>query len=324
MTAYLVYPEWLHTVIAPALPVRWYTLLHLLGYLTVFLLFLDHLRARGTPEEITEARRFFFWFIIGYLAGARLGALILFGPLEEVVRRPWLVLWPFDESMAFVGIRGMSFGGGLIGAAVALLLHHLRHRVRILLWADALIVGIPLMFFLVRVGNFANQELYGRVTSLPWGVVFPEAQPVPVAAAGIYRRAIALGVPAIGESGFVNLPRHPAQLYEALLTGLIAWAVLRWATLRRRIHEGWLAATYLLIYGCAQFLLGYLRVPPIRDPFVVRLSRPGHPPALFSSPLDLTADQLLSVLFIVAGALMLWAVRRHRATRPGVETFHPE
>ena len=64
MTAYLVYPEWLHTVIAPALPVRWYTLLHLLGYLTVFLLFLDHLRARGTPEEITETQRFFFWFII--------------------------------------------------------------------------------------------------------------------------------------------------------------------------------------------------------------------------------------------------------------------
>ncbi|MFP4484907.1 MAG: prolipoprotein diacylglyceryl transferase, partial [Spirochaetaceae bacterium] len=310
MTTYLVYPDWLQAVILPAVPIRWYTLFHLLGYLVVLLLFLRHLRAHGAGEEVPEARHFFFWFIIGYLAGARIGALLLFGPLDEVIRRPWLVLWPFDETMAFQGIRGLSFGGGLIGAAVALLLHHLRHRVNVLLWADALVVGIPLMFFLVRMGNFANQELYGRVTSLPWGMLFPEAGPVSLAAEGVYSRAIASGVPVISQSSYVNLPRHPAQLYEALLTGLIAWAFLMWLALRRQLHEGLLTATYLLLYGCAQFLLGYLRVPPIRDPFVIRVSPETIPPALFSSPLDLTPDQLLSLFFVVGGALMVRAVRR--------------
>jgi phosphatidylglycerol---prolipoprotein diacylglyceryl transferase len=321
MIGYLAYPTWLRPVLAPAVPIRWFTLLHLAAYLIVFLLFIRHLQTRGGSEELPEARSFFFWFIIAYLVGSRLGAVVLFGQFDEVVRRPWLLVWPVEEGAGLVGLRGMSFAGGLIGAGVALLAYHWKNRVRILLWADALVLGIPLMFALVRLGNFANQELYGRVTSLPWGIIFPEAQPVPASAEGVYRRVIALGVPAIGDAGFINLPRHPSQLYEALVTGLGAWMTLMLRR-RRQPPTGIMTALYLMIYGAAQFLAGYLRIPPIRSPFVLRHSPQQRAPDVFTSLFDVTADQIASLVILAAGVAVLVAVRRYHAGRPGIETFH--
>jgi phosphatidylglycerol:prolipoprotein diacylglycerol transferase len=205
---------------------------------------------------------------------------------------------------------------------VALLVYHWKNRVRLLLWADGLVVGIPLMFALVRLGNFANQELYGRVTSLPWGIVFPEAQPVSTTGEGVYRRAVALGVPTLGETGFVNLPRHPAQLYEALVTGLGAWVVLL-VLRRRQVATGLVTAVYLAIYGAVQYLFGYLRIPPKREPFVLRYSREELPPEILTSFLDLTADQLASLFILAASVVVLYAVRRYHTGRPGIETYHP-
>lgn len=323
MTAYLPYPDWLSAVISPVVPVRWYTLLHLLAYLLVFILFLRHLRRNDGTEEIPSAQRFFFWFILGYLFAGRIVAVVLFTPLDALLARPWMVIWPFDGDMEYQGLRGMSFGGGLIGGGLALLLYRLRYRIRVLLWADALVIGVPLMFVLVRLGNFANQELYGRVTSLPWGIVFPEALPVRLTGEGMYRRAVALGVEVIGNSGYANMPRHPAQIYEALVTGLAAWGALQIWVIRRRLFPGIAASIYLIIYGAAQFLFGYIRIPPLREPFVLRISSPDKPVAVFTSFLDLTADQLLSLLIAAIGVGALLLVRRYRARRPGVETYHP-
>jgi hypothetical protein len=82
-------------------------------------------------------------------------------------------------------------------------------------------------------------------------------------------------------------------------------------------------AVYLAIYGALQFLFGYLRIPPIRNPFVLRHSREELPPDIFTSFLDVTADQIASLFILAAGVAVLLAVRRYHAGRPGIETYHP-
>jgi phosphatidylglycerol:prolipoprotein diacylglycerol transferase len=337
MTAYLAYPAWLSPTLAPVLPIRWYTLLHLLAYLLVYLLFLRHLRRRppdvselSTEVESALARRFFFWFIIGYLAGARFFGVLLFLPTAETAAAPWIVLWPFDAEMNFVGVRGMSFTGGLVGGAVSLLLFHWAKRVRLLRWADALALGLPLMFLLVRLGNFANQELYGRITEMPWAVLFPEARPVPLSQPGIRALAVSMGIEAIADTGFVNLPRHPVQLYEAIVTGLGLTVAVRAALLfapgrADQAPPGRAAVVFVIGFGALQFLFGYLRFPPIPDPVALRLAPADAPTeglaGLLTRFLSLTGDQLLSLSLLLAGVVLALALRRYRRRRPVVETF---
>ncbi|NBC29546.1 MAG: hypothetical protein GVY29_06090 [Spirochaetes bacterium] len=112
-----------------------------------------------------------------------------------------------------------------------------------------------------------------------------------------------------------------SQLYEAVLTGIGAWVTL--VLLRRRQPAtGIMTALYLMIYGAAQFLAGYLRIPPIRSPFLLRHSPERLPPDVFTSLLDVTADQIASLIILALGVAVFLAVRRYHAGRPGIETFH--
>ena len=325
MTAYLAYPSGLSPTILPSLAIHWYSILHLLGYLVVFAFFLHHLRANSYGEELRDGRRFFFWFIIGYLAGARIFALLLYESAAELMTAPWILIWPFDAEMSYVGVQGMSFTGGILGAAFALAVFHWKNRVRVLVWADALVLGLPLMFALVRLGNFANQELYGPITDAPWGVLFPEARPVSLAEPGIRRLAVSLGIESIEDSGFVNLPRHPVQLYEALVGGIGVWVAVWLSRFRRSALDGRATVVYLLALGVLQFLFAYLRRAPIRDRALLELAPGAEPTRLgtFSSVVSLTGSQLLSLGLLVGGIGMAVALRRYRRSRPGVETYVP-
>jgi phosphatidylglycerol:prolipoprotein diacylglycerol transferase len=139
---------------------------------------------------------------------------------------------PWYEPIA-IWRGGMSFHGGLIGVTVALLWWSWRNKMSFWNLADALAQVTPIGLFLGRIANFINGELVGRPTSLPWGVIFP------------------------GE----NFPRHPSQLYEAILEGPLLWLIL-WAFAHgSRRREGQLAAIFLIFYGLLRFAVEFTRQP---------------------------------------------------------------
>jgi phosphatidylglycerol:prolipoprotein diacylglycerol transferase len=127
----------------------------------------------------------------------------------------------------------MSFHGGLTGVVVATLIYCRRHAIAILPLADILAIAATIGLGLGRIGNFINGELWGRVTTLPWGVVFPAAGPQ---------------------------PRHPSQLYEALLEGPIIFFLLYWL-FTRKVRNGSVFFSFLIFYGVGRFVIEFFREP---------------------------------------------------------------
>jgi phosphatidylglycerol:prolipoprotein diacylglycerol transferase len=185
----------------------------------------------------------------------------------------------------------MSFHGGFLGVVGAALLFCRTERVPMLKTADVMALATPPGLFLGRIANFINAELWGRPTSLPWGVAFP-------------------GDAAQTCDGIIGIcARHPSQLYEALLEGLILGILMGWLAWRR----GWLrapgriAGLFFAGYGLARFVVEFVRQPDAQ--FV----SPGNPLglALQAGGYGLTMGQILSLPMIAAG---IWFIARARAT----------
>jgi phosphatidylglycerol---prolipoprotein diacylglyceryl transferase len=180
--------------------------------------------------------------IIGLVIGARLG-YVLFYNLGHYVEHPLEIVFPFsfEGGLHFTGISGMSYHGGLIctilGAWWYIRKHHLGFRKT----ADLLIPCIPLGYTFGRIGNFINGELWGRITSVPWGMYFPSGGPV---------------------------LRHPSPLYEAFGEGIVLFALL-WPLRRLRSHPpGAMLAYYLVGYGAIRFIIEFFREPDEQLGFV--------------------------------------------------------
>ncbi len=241
------------------LKVRWYGLMYVLGFLATYYLIPRQPRARAIGLEGQRLQDLVFFLALGLIVGARLGYVLFYqlGSLGEYLRNPLeiIAIWH----------GGMSFHGGLIGA-VGMGIGYCRRR-GIPLWetADAVMVTAPIGLALGRLGNFINGELYGRESSVPWAMVFPSGGP---------------------------LPRHPSQLYEALLEGFVLFALLWWLKDRVR-RPGTLVCVFLMGYGAARFLVEFFREP---DPQIGLLM--GF----------LSMGQLLC-LAMIAAALALWNLR---------------
>jgi phosphatidylglycerol:prolipoprotein diacylglycerol transferase len=182
-----------------------------------------------------QLQQLFTYLIIGLVLGARLG-YVLFYNLNYYLIHPWQIFLPFTWANGFVftGISGMSYHGGLMGTLGGAWLYLRRTRLSLLTMADLVVPAIPLGYTFGRLGNFINGELYGRPTSHPVGMIFPQA----------------------GD----GLPRHPSQLYEAFFEGFVLF-VLLWS-LRRKIQTpGAMLALYLLGYGAVRFAIEYFRQP---------------------------------------------------------------
>lgn len=258
---YQYIPERLNPIILTVGPfsVGWYSLSYLAGFLTVLGLVIWRIKKGESDLELPVNRQkkiIFDWLLyslIGLLIGARLG-YILFYDFSYFLHNPWEIISPFDPvSVKLVGIYGMSYHGGLIGVIIATLVFIKRHRVNFWKLSELVIPAVPAGYFFGRIGNFFNGELYGRVTQKLWGMHFP-----------------------LDPSGFL---RHPSQLYEAFLEGIVLFIVL-WLIRNKKTCQGNLLAFYLIGYALVRIICEFFRQPDEQIGFLLGVFTLGQ---LFSS-----------------------------------------
>jgi phosphatidylglycerol:prolipoprotein diacylglycerol transferase len=238
------------------LAVRWYGLMYLLGFGAAYLLICHLARLRELPLSREGVSDLLFYLVLGVILGGRLG-YVLFYNLSEYLANPLAIF--------AVWKGGMSFHGGLLGVIAATVFFCRRRQLPILLTGDILVTASTIGLGLGRIGNFINGELWGRVTDLPWGMVFPGAGP---------------------------RPRHPSQLYEALLEGLLLFLVL-YLLNRRRVPAGVTFFVFFIGYGLFRFLVEFVREPDVQLGFLWMGATMGQ---LLSLPM---------ILFGIAGLLYL-------------------
>ena len=210
--------------------VRWYGLAYVLGFALVALVVWRVAKRWKVTVDADSLLTIIFCCIIGVIFGARLGYVFIYG-------NGYYLLHPL-EIFAF-NQGGMSFHGGLIGALLSGFVSAKLTRIPYLTLADLVCIGAPLGLFFGRCANFVNGELWGAPTDLAWGVVFG------------------------GIAG--DMPRHPSQLYEALLEGLVIFLVL--FVLSRKMPprpRGTFLGTFLFMYGCFRFLIEFVREPDVQ------------------------------------------------------------
>lgn len=209
------------------LKVRWYGLMYVLGFLASYLLIPHQDRARRQGLRGKTLQDLFYYLVLGLIIGARLGYILFYQYpyLMDYLRHPIEII--------AVWHGGMSFHGGLLGALIAGLWFCRRRGLSFWDVADAVIVTAPIGLGLGRLGNFINGELFGRESSVPWAMVFPEGGPV---------------------------PRHPSQLYEVFLEGLVLFIVL-WGLRNRTFRPGTMVCLFLGGYGLMRFIVEFFRQP---------------------------------------------------------------
>jgi phosphatidylglycerol---prolipoprotein diacylglyceryl transferase len=320
---YLTFPDWLRAEIIPGLPFRWYGLMYLIAFAITYVLFMVQVKQRKLDADQDTVVNFFFWGIIGLLIGARLFSALFFDPTGIYLRRPWLIFWPFRDGQ-FVGLQGMNYYGGLVGAIVGFVIYARVKKIDILDWGDMLVAGIPLGYTFGRIGNFINAELYGRVTTASWGVLFPNARRFRASEDWVQEWAAEVGIEAGGADALVNLPRHPTQLYEAFAEGVLLWLIIWFVVRKHKPYNGFIVGSYVIAYGLFRYVIDYFRMPISASDFAVRLVDTGLPVYFVQSPLNLIPSQLYSLAMIVGGALFLLVVSRRAGRLEPDSTGDPE
>ncbi|HET7199071.1 MAG TPA: prolipoprotein diacylglyceryl transferase [Burkholderiales bacterium] len=206
------------------LAVRWYGLMYLAGFGAAWWLGTRRIARGAAPIDRQQFDDLLFLGVLGVILGGRLGYVLFYQPAHYAAH-------PLEVLAVWQG--GMSFHGGLLGVMLAMGFAAWRHRVDYLRLMDFVAPLVPLGLAAGRLGNFINGELWGRVTNLPWAMVFRGA----------------------GEA-----PRHPSQLYEFALEGLALFALLWWFSSRSR-PRGQVSALFLLGYGVFRFIAEFAREP---------------------------------------------------------------
>ena len=308
MLAYLRYEQWIKPEIIPGLPFRWYGLMYLVAFGITYFLFGYQVKRRKLEIPKDDIVNVFFWCIIGLLIGARLFATLLFDLSGYYWRNPHRIFWPFDQQFRFIGLAGMNYYGGLVGAVVGGLLFARKKKIDAVEWADMFAGGIPLGYTFGRFGNFINGELFGRITKAPWGMTFPNAESFPTSEAWVREYAAEIGME-VGEAASINLPRHPTQLYEALFDGFLIWLIIWFIVRKRRPYPGFTIGFYIVAYGVVRFIIDYLRVP-LTGEFLFQLSSKPNPAYTYVTPFNFIPSQLYSLLMVLGGVLYLIVVRK--------------
>ncbi len=251
----LIYPEINPVAIAIGpIKIHWYGIMYLLGFLGGWTLATYRSKRANSGWHKTQIDDLLFYIVLGIILGGRIGYMLFYHPtilLENPLKL--LMIWQ----------GGMSFHGGLIGVLIAMALYAKKINKTFFMVTDFIAPFVPIGLFTGRIGNFINGELWGHPTDLPWAMVFPHVD---------------------------NLPRHPSQLYEALLEGLVLFIIL-WIYSRKPRPRMAVSGLFLLGYGCFRFAVEWARQPD---------SHLGY--LAFNW---LTMGQALSLPMIVIGIILL-------------------
>ena len=255
----------------------------------------------------------FFWGILGLLAGARLFSTLIYHGDATYWLNPWLIFWPFQDGR-FQGLQGMSYHGGALFGLIAVIIFAKVKKYSFREIGDMFAVAIPLGYTFGRLGNFINQELYGRVTTSPIGVLFTD-KPVPndlmlsTNLKWVQEVAEKTGIAITGPH--VNLPRHPSQLYEAFFEGIVLWGIL-WFFRNRKPFKGFMVGMYFLGYGFFRFFIEYFRAPDAHLGYIIELGKTTlRSEYAYSHPLlSFSTGQLLCVLMMIFGIVWLIVASR--------------
>lgn len=248
------------------LQIRWYGLMYVLGFIATLILVKHQIRKFGFKKLEVHFENLNLVLIISLVLGGRLG-YVLFYNLPYYLKNPGEIIATWQG--------GMSFHGGLLGLVFGAVIFCRRKKLNFWRTADFYAVTIPIGLGLGRLGNFINGELYGRVTDMPWGMVFPGGGP---------------------------LPRHPSQLYESFLEGLVLFVVLWILKDKQQPPSSWpsgsMVALFLILYGVFRFGVEFFREPDAQLGFIAA---------------GMTMGQVLSSLMILAGIIIIGIRRRQKA-----------
>lgn len=211
--------------------IYWYGVMYLIGFLGALWYCIYRGAKKPKPWSAEEVTDLLFYVAVGVIFGGKLGDLIFYD-FQEWMSHPLKVFYFWEP--------GRSFHGGLLGVLIAVYVFAKRHQRHFLEVTDLIAPSIPIGLGLGRLGNFINGELWGRVTDLPWGMVFPHAG---------------------------NEPRHPSQLYEFFLEGIILFIILGWVE-RHTQKIGRVSGTFLLGYGLFRFIVEFVREPEAHQGFI--------------------------------------------------------
>lgn len=220
-----------------SISVHWYGLMYVLALLVAlgvakFIVKFDKVNISNSLLD-----NYFFWVEIGVILGARVGYILIYDPNTlYYITQPWQIFNPFYNG-EFVGIRGMSYHGAVVGFLLATWAFCKKYKQNTWALLDLVALSIPLGYFFGRIGNFLNQELFGRVTDVPWGIYV------------------------------AGMLRHPSQIYEAVLEGIVIFLIL--FTYRKfKKFDGELIALYAILYTIARFVCEFYREPDFGLGFV--------------------------------------------------------
>ena len=317
------FPSWLKPEIIPGLPFRWYGLMYIIAFGVAFLLYRRQVRERNFPMTEDELSGLFFWGILALVLGARIFSTLVYESDSIYRDSPWLIFWPFRNGR-FTGFQGMSYHGGVIGGILAILIYSRVKKFDYREIGDMYAASIPLGYTFGRLGNFINGELYGRITSSPIGMLFPQGgiSPSDKNFTVIRDGAEQMGLTAVtGPGGILNYPRHPSQVYELLFEGIVLWAVI-WFFRNRKPFKGFLISLYITGYGLIRFFIEYFREPDADLGYRIELVKTNIPPALGHPLLSFSTGQILCFLMILAG--LAWALIASRLPdREPVRVYPP-
>jgi len=236
------FPSWLDPIILELGPIKlgWYGLGYVVGvglayYYATRLVknavyWVPNGTVRGALNRPTQRmlEDFAFYCMVGIMVGGRIGSILLYNTQYYIEN-------PLDVFKVWEG--GMAFHGGFLGVCAATLYVARRYKISLWRWADMAAVGAPLGILLVRLANFINQELYGRATDVSWAVIF--------------------------NTDPLSTPRHPSQLYEAFLEGLMVFLIIRLLVTRFKAltYPGMCAGAFMLFYGIFRFSVEFVREP---------------------------------------------------------------
>lgn len=272
------------------LAVHWYGLMYLAGFALAWWLGLRRIRAGRLPVGEAAYSDLIFYAMLGVLLGGRIGYLLFYG-IPHVLEDPLYALRVWEG--------GMSFHGGLLGVLGAVWWWSRKHRLHFFDSVDFIAPLVPPGLGFGRLGNFIGGELWGHPTDAPWGVVFRNALPADLAAlpADALRQLHASGA-------LEAWARHPSQLYQAFLEGLVLFTALWWFSRRPRPRYA-VSGLFALLYGVFRFVVEFVREPDAHLGYLA-----------FGW---LTMGQLLSVPLILVGLWLLWCSRRAPTLAPDVE-----